>query len=402
LFVALCGAQFLVPALDDAGLFGLPSIAIGIVFVVLAFVLGVRWGKALEALNEIDTLTILSVSCLIAASLSLAFAFIPSPIRLILLVIALAISLFIPRNSLTAKTVTASHAQASDDNRAIEKREAPVEESLSAQFFGMLHRNWVVFGGFLLCITTQPGGWSEYLIINPGVGGMTPRDFLDSGFGLMLGAFVMILAARLLKGNIIRALYLVAPLFCVALLVVIWFFGDWIISVGLFSFWPFGFSLAVCGILHITRLSSELGKGLSPLLVFGPFIAFTFVLFLVWFAVFPLIGWAVSSVIDLTLKVIFLMAVAVQTIVLTQRQPIIATQTANRLLTDICADISERYSLSQRESEILFYLIQGRSASYIAELHFVTTSTIKTHTQRIYKKTGVHSKQELLDLVHKR
>lgn len=404
LFIALCGTPVLVPALEDVGLFGPTAIVLTVLFIVVAFTLGIRWGKSLRTLGEAETLTMLSITCLIAACMCLAFSYLPSPVQLVFLVVILAISVFVPKSTGDTKSVERSPDYGQSEIQTalpLEKPEAPEEESMGARFLGMLGRNWVIFGGFLLCVTTQPGLWSEYLVISPGLNGMMPQGFLDSIFGLLLGAFIMLFAARLLKEHAIRILYIVAPLFCVAFLVVIWFFGDWIISVGLFSFLPVGFSLAVCGILHITRLSSEQSRGLPPLIVFGPFMSFTLVLFIIWFAFFPIIGWAVSSVIDLTLKVIFLVAVAAQTIVLTQRQPIIATQTANRLLTDICKDISTRYSLSVRESEILFYLIQGRSASYIAELHFVTTSTIKTHTQRIYKKIGVHSKQELLDLVHK-
>jgi DNA-binding CsgD family transcriptional regulator len=338
---------------------------------------------------------------LIAACESFVFAFLPSPIRLVFLVVILAISLLVPRNISTIQTTESSPVGARTDVLISEKREAPVVESPWVRFYGVFSRNWVVFGGLLLCVTVQSGTWSDYLIFNPGFDGPVSYYFLHSVFGLMLGAFAVLLTVQLLKDLAIRVIYLIAPLICVACLVIIWFFGDWIISGGLFSFLPLGFSLAVCGILHITRLSRELGKGLSPLLVFGPFIVFTLLLFLVWFAVFPLIGWTASSIVDLILKITFLVAVSVQTTVLTQRHPIIAAQIANQPLADVCAEISERFSLSPRESEILLYLVQGRSASYIAERQFVTTSTIKTHTQRIFRKTGVHSKQELLDLVYK-
>jgi DNA-binding CsgD family transcriptional regulator len=278
----------------------------------------------------------------------------------------------------------------------------------------MLGRNWVVFGGLLLCVTIQAGVWSDYLITNPGVGDLAPQDFFYSALGLLLGACATLVAARLLKDAALPLLYLIAPLICVAFLVIIWFFGDWIIDIGLFSFFPFGFSLAVCGILHVTRLSREVRRGLRAVLVGGVFIVITLLVFVAWFAIFPLIGWTAGSVVDLIVKISFLVAVSVQTIVVGQRRPTVSSQANNRqpnstrveisgtLLTDICTEISGRFALSPRESEILLYLIQGRSASYIAERQFVTTSTIKTHTQRIFKKTGVHSKQELLDLVYQR
>lgn len=55
--------------------------------------------------------------------------------------------------------------------------------------------------------------------------------------------------------------------------------------------------------------------------------------------------------------------------------------------------------LTKREAEVLSYLAKGRSLPYIADALYVTTGTIKTHTQHIYRKLGINSKQELLDLV---
>lgn len=56
------------------------------------------------------------------------------------------------------------------------------------------------------------------------------------------------------------------------------------------------------------------------------------------------------------------------------------------------------YKLTKKEGEILSYLLQGRSASYIADLLFVSAGTVRTHIKHIYAKTGVHGRQELIDL----
>ena len=44
-------------------------------------------------------------------------------------------------------------------------------------------------------------------------------------------------------------------------------------------------------------------------------------------------------------------------------------------------------------------LAAGRSAPFIAETLYVETSTAKSHIARIYSKLGVHTRQELLNLV---
>ena len=61
--------------------------------------------------------------------------------------------------------------------------------------------------------------------------------------------------------------------------------------------------------------------------------------------------------------------------------------------------LAQRFGLTKREAEVAALFLQGRSMSYIAEKTFVSENTIKTHVQHIYRKCGVHSKQELIDLV---
>ena len=64
-----------------------------------------------------------------------------------------------------------------------------------------------------------------------------------------------------------------------------------------------------------------------------------------------------------------------------------------------CSLISERYSLTQREHEVLALLAHGRSKAYIADAFIISENTVRGHVKRLYAKLGVHSKQELLDLV---
>lgn len=59
----------------------------------------------------------------------------------------------------------------------------------------------------------------------------------------------------------------------------------------------------------------------------------------------------------------------------------------------------ERYRLSPREREVLATLLKGRDAKYIMDKFYISQSTAKTHIYNIYRKFGVHSRQELLDFV---
>ena len=59
----------------------------------------------------------------------------------------------------------------------------------------------------------------------------------------------------------------------------------------------------------------------------------------------------------------------------------------------------ERYRLSPRECEVLRILLKGRDAKYITEKFYISQSTAKTHIYNIYRKFGIHSRQDLYDFI---
>ena len=65
-----------------------------------------------------------------------------------------------------------------------------------------------------------------------------------------------------------------------------------------------------------------------------------------------------------------------------------------------CHALAQRSGLSEREFEIMMYFAKGRDAAYIQQELVLTHSTVSTHRQHIYAKLGVHSQQELLDLLN--
>lgn len=64
-----------------------------------------------------------------------------------------------------------------------------------------------------------------------------------------------------------------------------------------------------------------------------------------------------------------------------------------------CRALAQRSGLSEREFEIMMYFAKGRDAAYIQQELVLTHSTVSSHRQHIYAKLGVHSQQELLDLL---
>ena len=54
----------------------------------------------------------------------------------------------------------------------------------------------------------------------------------------------------------------------------------------------------------------------------------------------------------------------------------------------------ESYHLTERETEVLKYLVDGMSYKLVAEKCFVSLDTVSSHVKNIYKKLQVHSKSE--------
>ncbi len=65
------------------------------------------------------------------------------------------------------------------------------------------------------------------------------------------------------------------------------------------------------------------------------------------------------------------------------------------------AGIEGKFSLTEREKDVLALLLKGKSNKEISNLTFVSTETIKTHLQNIYRKLGVKSRLEAVALLLK-
>lgn len=70
-----------------------------------------------------------------------------------------------------------------------------------------------------------------------------------------------------------------------------------------------------------------------------------------------------------------------------------------RRFTDKCLAVATRYGLSERETEIMTLFAKGRNLAYIQEQLCLSKSTVSTHRQHIYQKLGVHSSQEMINLI---
>lgn len=69
------------------------------------------------------------------------------------------------------------------------------------------------------------------------------------------------------------------------------------------------------------------------------------------------------------------------------------------LLQAQCEAVANCYLLSQRETEVFYYLAKGYNAAAIQQQLVISKGTTKTHIRHIYRKLNIHSQQELIDLV---
>lgn len=90
-------------------------------------------------------------------------------------------------------------------------------------------------------------------------------------------------------------------------------------------------------------------------------------------------------------------------IVLTERDVALLTEAIpemrRRPFKERCLAIGRRYHLTEREVEIMAYVAIGRDTPYIQEALCLSKNTVNFHRKNLYAKLGIHSKQELLDLV---
>lgn len=64
-----------------------------------------------------------------------------------------------------------------------------------------------------------------------------------------------------------------------------------------------------------------------------------------------------------------------------------------------CCSLAALHGISQRELDVMELLSEGRNAAYIMDKLVLSRSTVSTHRQHVYQKLGIHSQQELIEMV---
>lgn len=66
---------------------------------------------------------------------------------------------------------------------------------------------------------------------------------------------------------------------------------------------------------------------------------------------------------------------------------------------EVVGHICEKFGLSPRERDVFTLLGRGRNRQFVADELGISLETAKTHATNVYRKLGVHSQQDLLDII---
>jgi DNA-binding CsgD family transcriptional regulator len=77
-----------------------------------------------------------------------------------------------------------------------------------------------------------------------------------------------------------------------------------------------------------------------------------------------------------------------------------AAITKRQELSTRCNTLAQKHRLTQREEEVLLLLAQGKSISTIERELFIANGTAKAHVRHIYRKLGIHAREELFTMLN--
>ncbi len=84
---------------------------------------------------------------------------------------------------------------------------------------------------------------------------------------------------------------------------------------------------------------------------------------------------------------------------ITPSTDVVPAKTPEKDFNERCEVLGSKYALSSRELEVFMMLARGRNREYIQEKLVVSRNTVKAHVKHVYAKLGVHTQQELIDLL---
>lgn len=69
------------------------------------------------------------------------------------------------------------------------------------------------------------------------------------------------------------------------------------------------------------------------------------------------------------------------------------------MVPSYCSSLKRDFKLSNREADVLELIVRGRDVAHMAETLYVSENTVRSHCKNLYRKLGVHNRQQVLDLL---
>ena len=82
-----------------------------------------------------------------------------------------------------------------------------------------------------------------------------------------------------------------------------------------------------------------------------------------------------------------------------QTEVALPSQTPDVHIATSVLEIGQRFGLSGREVEVLTLYALGHTQARVSKELQLSQNTVHTHIKRIYEKTDLHSRQEILDYI---
>jgi DNA-binding CsgD family transcriptional regulator len=366
-------------------------VAFSVLFGYGLALLGLSKGLVLCSLQRHTRWRYAVTSGLIASAVKLLLGVMPSPALGVCIGILIVLASFAPKTiDLRGDPATANELSALDVAK------------------GVAGRNWIFLLGLLLSIAIGAWVWNDVNTNETALFTLNLSARSGVSAGSFLAALLLVFLVRDRSLKRLDALMPVFPVTCIAMNVLNWFLSVWQdgLSIGGGFESPvgaflgsilIGFPITLLFIVLTARLADKPNSdSLSPAFIYGLFALLVAAFFLLYTMLQSVMAFETSRVVDMSLKVTYLVIAVIYMSVLTQRK----AQTAKPLSKLRIEEAAERFLLSKRETEIVQLLMQGRSVPFIAETQFVSQNTVRTHVKRIYTKTGAHSRDELLDIMY--
>lgn len=110
-------------------------------------------------------------------------------------------------------------------------------------------------------------------------------------------------------------------------------------------------------------------------------------------------GYGIVQMLIVSFVCLYILAMALFAIRRRQAEPSKSNKDPIDCLSQSCTLIAQEKHLTQREEEIMIMMARGRDLPTISSTLFISKSTVQYHSKNLYKKLGVHSKQELIDTI---